>query len=143
MIGNANSEKRKQELARRLEILLDVVVAEGGEPYKFTDIQKALAEKGVSLSRARWFYMREGTGPMVKDRELLTALADFFGVPSAYLIDSDPELPKRVEAQLKLLKSMRIAEVRSFAARALGDLSPDSMEAIAKILDEELGNDKP
>lgn len=140
MIGNANSEKRKQELARRLEILLDVVVAEGGDPYKFADIQHAVAEKGISLSRARWFYMREGTGPMVRDRGLLVALAEFFGVPSEYLIDPNPELPKRVEAQLKLLKAMRVAEVKSFAARALGDLSPESIEAIAKILDEELGN---
>ncbi|MGP4033730.1 hypothetical protein [Pseudarthrobacter sp. 1C304] len=138
MIGSRHASKRREELSRRLEILLDVVVAEGGEPYKFADIQEALTAKGISLSRARWFYMREGTGATVTDRKLLSALADFFGVPAGYLLDSDPELPARVEAQLKLLKAMRIAEVQSFAARALGDLSPAATEAIAKILEEEM-----
>lgn len=133
-----NASQRREELARRLDLLMDVVVAEGGQPYKFADIQAALAEKGVGLSRARWFYMREGTGATVTDPKLLSALAEFFGVPPAYLLDSDPSLPERVEAQLKLLKAMRIAEVRSFAARALGDLSPEATSAIAKILEEEM-----
>ena len=91
MINNQNASKRREELSRRLDILMDVVVAEGGQPYKFADIQSALAAKGVGL-----------------------------------------------EAQLKLLKAMRIAEVRSFAARALGDLSPEATEAIAKILEDEM-----
>ena len=143
MIGKDRAAKRREELSRRLEILLDVVVAEGGEPYKFSEIQTALANKGVSLSRARWFYMKEGTGANVTDRNLLTALAEFFGVPPAYLLDSDPELPARVEAQLQLLKAMRIAEVKSFAARALGDLSPEATEAIAKILEEEMKSTDP
>lgn len=130
---------KKIELSRRLELLMDVVVAEGGEPYKVSDIQQALAAQGVSLSRARWFYMREGSGPLVKDRVLLTALAKFFGVPAEYLTDSESELPERVEAQLALLKAMRAADVRSFAARALGELSPGAMAAIAEVLDKELG----
>ena len=138
MINKQNASKRREELSRRLDLLMDVVVAEGGHPYKFADIQSALAAKGVGLSRARWFYMREGTGATVTDPKLLSALADFFGVPAAYLLDSDPSLPARVEAQLKLLKAMRIAEVRSFAARALGDLSPEATEAIANILEEEM-----
>ncbi|QOI65973.1 hypothetical protein IG195_21835 (plasmid) [Arthrobacter sp. TES] len=69
--------------------MLDVVVAEGGRPYEFTDIQAALAEKGVKLSRARWYYMRDGDGPLVTDEKLLMALAEFFGVPGAYLTDPD------------------------------------------------------
>lgn len=141
MIRDIDNETKKLELSRKLELLLDVVVAEGGEPYKVSDIQEALAAQGVSLSRARWFYMREASGPLVKDRKLLSALANFFGVPEDYLTDSGSEIPQRVEAQLKLLKSMRAAEVKSFAVRALGELSPESIEAITKVLDEELKRD--
>ena len=45
-------------------------------------------------------------------------------------------LPERIEAELELLRSMRRAEVRSFAARALGQVDPEALRKIAQILDE-------
>ena len=139
---NPFNERRRAELARRLQVLLDVIVAEGGRPYEFADVQKALESKGVKLSRARWYYMRDGDGPLVSDPTLLSALAEFFGVPAEYLTSSDSEIPERVEAQLGLLRTMRKNEVKSFALRSLGELyDAKSVEAIARMIDEELGND--
>lgn len=124
-------------------MLLDVVVAEGGRPYEFVDIQSALAAKGVKLSRARWYYMRDGDGPLVTDTALLEALAEFFGVPGAYLTDPGSEMPTRVEAQLELLKTMRKNQVKSFALRALGEVyDAESVRSLEKLIDSALDDKK-
>jgi hypothetical protein len=124
-------------------VLLDGVVAEGGRPYEFVDIQSALAAKGVKLSRARWYYMRDGDGPLVTDTALLEALAEFFGVPSAYLTDPGSEMPARVEAQLELLKTMRKNQVKSFALRALGEVyDAESVRSLEKLIDSALDDKK-
>jgi hypothetical protein len=137
------AEQRRAELARRLRVLLDVVVAEGGRPYEFADIQAGLSEKGVKLSRARWYYMRDGEGPLVTDEKLLSALAEFFGVPEAYLVDPGSEMPDRVEAQLELLKTMRKNQVKSFALRALGEVyDAESVRSLAKLIDTALDDGK-
>lgn len=137
------AEQRRAELARRLRVLLDVVVAEGGRPYEFADIQSALAAKGVKLSRARWYYMRDGDGPLVTDAVLLEALAEFFGVPAAYLTDPGSEMPARVEAQLELLRVMRKNQVKSFALRALGEVyDAESVRSLARLIDSALDDEK-
>ncbi|MEA5457113.1 hypothetical protein SPF06_20530 [Sinomonas sp. JGH33] len=126
-------------LAERLNTLLDVVEAEGGHRYTFPDIKKAVEDRGLHISRQRWHYMRAGTGPMTPDTNLLEALADFFGVPAAFLTEAEAKTPERVAAQLDLLRAMREAEVRSFAARTLtSDLSPETLREIRDIIDETL-----
>jgi hypothetical protein len=122
---------------------LDVVVAEGGRPYEFADIQSALAARGVKLSRARWYYMRDGDGPLVTDAVLLEALAEFFGVPAAYLTDPGSEMPARVEAQLELLRVMRKNQVKSFSLRALGEVyDAESVRSLARLIDTALDDEK-
>lgn len=44
-------------------------------------------------------------------------------------------LRDRIETELKLLRRMRRAEVRNFAARALGQVDPETLRKIAQILD--------
>ncbi|WP_138445231.1 hypothetical protein [Sinomonas susongensis] len=137
------SQKPEEVLAERLNTLLDVVAAEGGRRYTFPDIKKAVEGRGLHISRQRWHYMRAGTGPMTPDTDLLEALADFFGVPSAFLTNADAETPARVAAQLDLLRAMREAEVKSFAARSLtSDLSPELLLEIRNIIDETLTKQK-
>lgn len=126
----------RQTLSERLNLLLDVMVASGGEPYEFEDIRRGLEEQGVTLSRSRWLYMRDGTGATVTDERLLTALANFFGVNPAYLNDFETEIPERVEKQLKALKTLREKRVKKYAARSLKGVSPEKFQAIARILDE-------
>lgn len=78
-----------------------------------------MKERGVHISRARWSYMRAGTGPMTTNGDLLDALANFFGVSVEHLTEEDSEVPARVQAQLDLLRSMKEAEIKTFAARSL------------------------
>ena len=129
-------------LARKLNILLDTAEAEGRK-ITFNDVRDAMSAAGTPLSRARWHYMRSGSGPAVKKVELLQNLARFFGVSANYLIDGDDELPPRVEAQLELLASMRANKVRDFAARQLDGLSPETLLQIRDLIDEQLSRGDP
>jgi hypothetical protein len=134
--GNALSPQA--QLARRLNLLLDVVVAERGKPVTFNEVQAELAEKGIKLSRARWFYMKEGTGRFVTDRVLLTGLCSLFNVDPSYLTGDDAELPERIDSQLEFVRSLRAARVKSFAARTLGDVSPETLRAITEFLNKDI-----
>jgi len=125
------------ELARKLNLLLDVVVAEGNTPYTYREIAEGLRDKALSLSRARWAYMIAGSGPLVTDTELLTGIAEFFRIPPAYLLGSDDDLPERVDAQLAFVKKLRAQRVVSFAARTLGDVSPQTLRTITQLLEED------
>ncbi|WP_284990264.1 hypothetical protein [Arthrobacter sp. efr-133-TYG-120] len=127
------------QLARRLNLLLDVVVAERGHPVTFKEVQTELAARGIKLSRARWFYMKEGSGRLVTDPVLLTGLCDIFNVDPSYLVGSDAALPERIDSQLEFVKSLRAARVKSFAARTLGDVSPETLRAISEFLNKDIG----
>jgi len=127
------------QLARRLNLLLDVVVAERGKPVTFREVQSELASRGINLSRARWFYMKEGTGRLVSDPELLSGLCSIFGVDPEYLTSGDAALPERIDSQLEFVKSLRAARVKSFAARTLGDVSPETLRVISEFLNRDIG----
>jgi len=125
------------ELARKLNLLLDVVVAEGNTPYTYRQIEAGLKDRGLTLSRARWAYMITGDGPLVTDPALLTGIAEFFRIPPEYMLGSDGDLPERVDAQLAFVKSLRAQRVVSFAARMLGDVSPKTLQSITELLENE------
>jgi hypothetical protein len=132
------------ELARKLNLLLDVVVAEGNTPHTYREIASDLRSKHLSLSRARWAYMIAGTGPLVTDADLLTGIAEFFRIPPAYLLGSDDDLPERVDSQLAFVKKLRAQRVVSFAARTLGDVSPETLRNITELLEDDIaGGEAP
>ncbi|SDM97572.1 hypothetical protein SAMN05216368_103111 [Cryobacterium flavum] len=134
---NCGDVSPQLELARKLNLLLDVVVAEGNTPYTFRQIEAGLKERGLTLSRARWAYMITGDGPLVTDPALLTGIAEFFRIPPEYMLGAAGDLPDRVDAQLEFVKSLRVARVVSFAARMLGDVSPETLRSITKLLQED------
>jgi len=133
----ANGVSPQLELARKLNLLLDVVVAEGNTPYTYRQIEAGLKERGLTLSRARWAYMITGEGPLVTDPALLRGIADFFRIPPEYMLGSSGDLPDRVDAQLAFVKSLRVARVVSFAARTLGDVSPETLRSITALLQDQ------
>ena len=139
MVGGGSSRdrlERAETLARKLNLLLDVVVAEGGEPYEFADIQTGVRENGYELSRTRWWRIRSGESPEAVPKEALVALAKFFKVEPAYLTDESGELPERIERELQLLKRMRRNKLKNIAARTLGDIDIKTLEAINALLDD-------
>lgn len=126
-------------LARKLNLLLDTAEAEGNK-ISYNDVRDAMATAGTPISRARWHYMRAGSGPAVKKTELLQNLAGYFGVNRDYLLETTEDLPPKVEAQLELLATMRAKKVRNFAARQLDGLSPETLLQIRDLIDEQLGD---
>ena len=133
-------EPRSMRLARKLNLLLDAMEAEGRK-VSFTDIQKAVEADGIHLHRSRWGYMTSGTGPNTIDNKLLTSLAKFFGVNPRYLILDTEELPKRVEAQMELLHAMRASRVRNFAARQLAGVDAEALRKITELLSSRKSDD--
>jgi hypothetical protein len=128
--------ERAETLARKVNLLLDVVVAEGGEPYEFAVIQAGVREHGYELSRTRWWRIRSGESPEAVPKDALIALARFFQVDAAYLTDDTGELPERIERELQFLKKMRRNKLKNIAARTLGDIDAKTLEAINALLDE-------
>jgi len=125
------------ELARRLNLLLDVEEAQRGAPVPFAAVEEHVAAQGGSLSRAKWTYMLSGDGRRNRDTGLLRLLAGFFGVDERFLLE-DSEVPERIGAQLALVRSLRSARVSGFAARTFpGELSPEALRRIAAVLEEE------
>lgn len=127
-----------EDLAKRLRLLLDVAIAESGAEPTYSQIADYLNRRGTSLSRSRWTYMVNGHR-YVQDPAVCEGLAAFFDVDAAFLMGEDDALvPAKVSAQLDLVRSMRAAKVKSYAARTLGDISPKALQAISKFLDEEM-----
>lgn len=132
------SNTAAEDLAKRLRLLLDVAVAETGSEPTYSQIAAFLEQRGTNLSRSRWTYMVNGHR-YVQDRALFEGLADFFDVDAEFLMGAEgAETPAKVSAQLDLVRSMRAARVKSYAARTLGDISPNALQAISKFLEEEI-----
>lgn len=132
------SKAAAQDLAKRLRLLLDVAIAESGSEPTYSQIAAYLDQRGVSLSRSRWTYMVNGHR-YVQDSAVFEGLAAFFDVDAAFLVGEDgAAIPAKVSAQLDLVRSMRAAKVKSYAARTLGDISPKALQAISRFLDEEM-----
>ncbi|PWC05506.1 hypothetical protein [Agromyces badenianii] len=127
----------QQELARRLNLALDLAVAEGGTPITFRTIADAVGREGISLSRARWAYMLSGNGPHVTDQQLLSAIAAVLAVDPAYLLGDDAG-PERVGSSFDHLRALRTRRVRDFAARSLLDVAPETLRSITRLLDDDL-----
>lgn len=135
--ASSNDSPPGADLARKLNLLLDSAEVEGTK-ITFNDIRDAMTAAGTPVSRARWHYMRSGSGPAVKKTELLQNLAGFFGVNRDYLLADQEDLPPKVEAQLELLAAMKANKVRNFAARQLDGLSAETLLQIRDLIDEHL-----
>lgn len=131
------SSSYSASLARKLNLLLDAALTEDRK-ITYNDVRDAMKEAGTPVSRARWHYMRVGTGPVVTDENFLRNLARFFGVNENYLLDEDQDLPAKVEAQLDLLATMRAKKIRDFAARQLDGLAPETLLQIRDLIDQHI-----
>lgn len=123
-------------LSHKIELLLDVVRQSDGSMFGYQDVKEGLEEQGVSLSRTRWHYLKNGGSPTRQPDEILEALASFFGVPADYLLHDEGEAPDRIQKELELLKSMRRARVSEFATRTLAGVDDETLQVIRELIDE-------
>ncbi|MEC3854286.1 hypothetical protein [Paenarthrobacter ureafaciens] len=132
----SSSETPQTRLAHKLNLLLDLYEVEGSEALTYPEINRHMSQRGTPLSRSRWAYMRSGDSSLANDPVLLRNLAEFFGVDRDYLLDDAGEIPKLVDAQLELLRTLRESRVRNFAARQLQGISPDTLMRLRQVIDE-------
>ena len=133
--------RRAQTLARKINLLLDTIMTESGEPYGYAAIRDGAQKAGYYISRTRWSLLKHGRDQVIPE-EALRALAVVFDIDPEYLLRDNSKHPKQVEAELALVRRSRRAEVREFAARALADVDPETLRAIAKILDRGPGTNR-
>lgn len=127
----------QQVRAARLNLLMDAVAVERGRPYTAAEVIERVGALGVSLSRARWAYLLNGTGPRETDSRLLVALAKVFDVDVNYLVDlENTTTPEIVESRLDLIRRLRESELQSIAARSVGDISPGLVKLITEYIEK-------
>lgn len=127
--------RRSETLARKINLLLDVIMSDTGKPFEYPEIRDVAQEAGYYLSRTRWTLLKSGKEQVVPE-DALRAIAGVFDVDPEYLIQEDSQLPESVDAGLEKVRTKRRAEVRNFAAQALGPVDPEAFRAVADVLDE-------
>lgn len=136
-------QQKKERLADRMGILVDIWESDNNTALTYPHVEEALSANGIQLSRTRWSYLINGTGSLVTDQELLTGIAEsVFGVPATYLTDLYSETPPDVETRMEFLDQMRKLKVKNFAARNLGETSPEILKTITKIIDDSMKSEK-
>ncbi|NQX11184.1 hypothetical protein HQQ80_06075 [Microbacteriaceae bacterium VKM Ac-2855] len=131
LTGPVFLENEKEELGRRLRLLVDAWEFQNHETLTFPRVSAYLTSIDLKVSRPRWSYMLNGTGFLVSDKELLSGLASFFGVEATYLLDLESAPPASVVAQLEFVQDLREQRVERFAARNLAGVSPETLRLIS------------
>ena len=119
-------------LAEKLDRLFKTIRPHGRSEYTYEEASAGIAARGIAtMSDTYLWELRTGKkdNPRKKHME---ALADFFGVSSAYFLD-DNEAAARIYAELAYLQPYRDADVRGIALRITG-LSAAALDAIAAVV---------
>ncbi|MDF2990563.1 MAG: hypothetical protein K0S37_1077 [Microbacterium sp.] len=99
------------------------------------DLLAHLAELDQAAAAGARELLTVRTNTVVVDEEVLRLITQWADVPVEYLIDyTDDALTDRTEAELELREAMREAGAQSIQFRALGQMSPDALRAIAHSL---------
>ncbi|SJN44045.1 hypothetical protein FM104_13120 [Microbacterium esteraromaticum] len=113
----ASAHGGADEFARRIRFLQSHAINETG-----TEVEELL--KSVLAG-----------GKAQSDPATLNAIAAHFGAPVGYLLDlGDLEMAERIEAQIDLRTALTESGVLNVAARSLGQLSPEELQAITRII---------
>lgn len=129
---DADAEHVAPTLAEKMNRLFATVHPPGRGEYTLDEVAEAIGADGkVTMSAAYLSQMRKGqrTNP---SKNVLEALAHFFGISPAYFFDD--EAVARIDAQLELLAAMRNSNIRQIALRA-ADLSPESLKNLAVLVE--------
>lgn len=120
-------------LADKLDHLFATVPGPGRNGrYSNDTAAKALGDRGITVSGVHISHLRSGRRNNPSAR-LLAAIAELFEVPIGYFFD--PELEKRVIAELGALTAMRDPRAKELMRKAQR-LSPESMDILEAIIDQ-------
>lgn len=121
-------------LAEKLDTLFKSRHPSGRAEYTYEEVAEGIRQLGgPTIAVTQLWQLRTGkqTNPR---KSQLEAIAAFFRVPVSYFFE-DNEETARLHARLELLAAMRNNDVERIALRA-ADLSPESLRAIAQIIEQ-------
>ncbi|MFJ4167835.1 helix-turn-helix domain-containing protein [Microbacterium sp. NPDC089698] len=122
----------RRELAARVKRLLDSPLP-SGELFSEAVFFASLADRGLSDSAHDWAEFVDSTSDGPVRLRVVEALSDYYDVPLAYLTSFDDESAiDATEARLDFRQALRESGADAIAARAVGDVSPAALRAIAK-----------
>lgn len=132
----AAQDQEATALARRLDRLIRTVHPTDRGPYTLREISAGVHDQtdgAVTISTSYLSQLRSGARTTVS-AEKLAAVARFFGVPVAHLVDGAEQDSDRLDADLALATALKERGVQEVALRA-ADLTPDGLRALTQMLD--------
>lgn len=127
-------QTRPAELGRRLAAIARAPRADGST-FDVDGLTSQLSERGVSLEAEEWTALIAGTAGRSVRVRLLEGVSEYAGIPSAYLVELDDEdAVEAAEANLEFREALKISGADSISARAVGEVSPAALRAIAQSL---------
>lgn len=122
------------ELARRLQ-LLEAAPRTAGPSFDVAALIDLAAEHEIQLSRHDWAQLSSGSAGDEVPVRVLRVIAEYTGAAAGYLTDlDDKSLAEATEAQLELRNAIRDVGGENVLARAVGEVSPAGLRAIAASL---------
>jgi hypothetical protein len=122
------------ELARRLTAIAAAPRGDGG-PFELDALTADLADRGVVLAAGEWDDLLEGKASSPVRSRVLEGVASYSSIPPEYLLQlDDAAAEESAEAQFDFRLALRETGADSVSARAVGDISPTALRAIAQSL---------
>lgn len=125
-----------EEVSRRLNILIESPRPDGSA-FDVDTVLTELSGWGLDVDTSSWTELVGGTAGNEVARRLLESAASHSGISAKYLLDvADDKVRERVEAQLDLRRALKEVGAEHVLARAVDDVSPSAVRAIAASLRE-------
>lgn len=122
------------ELGRRLAATAAAPRGDGSA-FDLDALTAELAERGVVLAAGEWDDLREGRASSPVRSRVLEGVASYSAIPPEYLLQLDDAAAEEgAEAQFDFRLALRETGADSVSARAVGDISPTALRAIAQSL---------
>lgn len=123
-----------KELGRRLTVVSHAPRLDGSS-FEIEGLVNDLAERGVALDREEWSSLIAGDASAPIRVRVLEGVGAYAGVPTAYLLDlDDAAAVEAAEANFEFREALKASGADSVSARAVGEISPAALRAIAQTL---------
>jgi len=130
----SDSAQPVDEVGRRVRLLLKSP-RENGADYSFAELQSDAQRAGVELQAESFDAIAGSTIEDAPSDQVLRVITRHWSVPDAFLTDLGDELALEAAlAQLDFRRALRETGASVSAARAVGDVPPTALRAIAESL---------
>ncbi|MBF4563947.1 helix-turn-helix transcriptional regulator [Plantibacter sp. VKM Ac-2876] len=123
------------EVARRIRLLVTAQSRGRGSLDGYAEVSTALADRGVVMTRETWAGLLAGNETEAPST-VLQDLAEVLGVDPVYLRGSRADSRvDAIDAQLEFARAAHDAGIDAIAARAISDVSAQTLRAVTAELD--------